>query len=132
MFFQVVSQYFTDSLVYGTHYFVVTQLRFGLSLELWFGYFNGNNGSQTFAEVVSRDFNFHLFQHLAVFGVFLQRTGQCTAETGKMRTSFDCIDIIDIGMYIFGESCIVHNGYFNRYSLLLRVQIDNVVDQVFT
>ena len=60
------------------------------------GYFNGNNGSQTFAEVVSRDFNFHLFQHLAVFGVFLQRTGQRTAETCQVCTTFDSVDIVNV------------------------------------
>ena len=132
MFFQIICQYFTHCLVNSTHHFVVTQLRFSLSFKLWFSYFYRNNGSQTFAEVISRNFNFYLFQHLAVFGVFLQRTGQRTAETCQVCTTFDSVDIVNVWVNVFGESGIVHDSHFNRNSLFFRVQIDNVVDQVFT
>ena len=130
MFFQIICQYFTHCLVNSTHHFVVTQLRFSLSFKLWFSYFYRNNGSQTFTEVISRDFNLHLFQHLAVFGVFLQRTGQRTAETCQVCTTFDSVDIVNVWVNVFGESGIVHDSHFNRNSLFFRVQIDNVVNQV--
>ena len=44
----------------------------------------------------------------------------------------DCIDIIDVRMYIFRESCIVHDCDFNRNSLFFGVQIDHIVNQVLT
>lgn len=101
------------------HYFVVAQLCLGLSFKLRFGYFYRNNGGQTFTEVISRDVHLYLFQHLAVFCIFLQRAGQCTPEAGQMSTTFDGVDIINIRVNVFREPGIVHDSYFDRNSLLL-------------
>ena len=70
MFFQVVAQCFADSLVYGTGYFVVSQLRLGLPFELWLCHFNRDDRCQPFAEVVAGDFNLCFFKQLGVVGIF--------------------------------------------------------------
>ena len=124
-------------MLYGAGYFAVTQFGFGLPFKLRFGYFDGNDGGEPLAEVLAGDFRLvllQLFQFLGVFvfSVFLQRTGQCRAETGQVRTAFYGIDVVDIRMDVFRITVVVHDGYFDRNPLLFRVQVYHVVEQVDT
>jgi hypothetical protein len=131
MFFQIIVQHFTYSLVDSTHHFVVSQLGFSLSFKLRFSNFYRDHGCKSFTEVITGDFYFDLFQHFAVFCILFQCTGQGTAETCQMRTAFYCIDIIDIRVDVLRESGIIHDSYLDGDVLLLRVQIDHIVNQVF-
>ena len=129
MFFQIVSQGFAYGLVYGSAYFVVTQLGFSLTFKLRLSYFYGDNGDQTFTEVFTRNFHFRFFQSLAFFGVFLQYAGQCRTESGFVCTAFNGVDVVDIRVKVFAESGVIHNGAFDRNALFLGVQIDDIVNK---
>ena len=87
MLFQVIGECFAYSLVHSSHNLVVTELCLGLSFKLRFGHLDGDNCGQTFAEVIAGNLYFGLFQHLVVFGIFLQGAGQRTAEAGQVRTA---------------------------------------------
>ena len=131
MLFQIIVQCFTYSLVYGSHNFAVSELRLGLSFKLWFLYLDRDYSRQTFTEVIACDFYFGFFQHLVVFGIFLQRTGQCAAETCKVRTTFDGIDIVYVRVDIFVIRRIVHDSHFHRCALFLCVDVDYIIYQMF-
>ena len=53
MFFQVIGQSFANCLIDGATHFAVAQLRLRLSLKLRFGYFDGDDGDESFTEVFS-------------------------------------------------------------------------------
>ena len=131
MLFQVIGECFAYSLVHSSHNLVVTELCLGLSFKLRFGHLDGDNCGQTFAEVIARNLYFSLFQHLVVFGIFLQGAGQRTAEAGQVRTAFDGIDIVYIRVDILVVGSIVHDGYFYRSTLLFGVDVDDIVHQMF-
>ena len=130
MFFQIVGKGFAHSLIHSTHYLVVTELRLGLSFKLRLCHLDGDYRSQSFAEVIAGNFDFGFLQHLVVFGIFLQRTGQCTAETGKVRTAFDGIDIVYVRVNVLIIRRVVHDGHFHRCALLLGVDVYYIVHEV--
>jgi len=131
MLFQVIGERFAYSLVYGSHNFVVAEFRFGLSFKLRFGHLDGDNRGQTFAEVVTGNLYLCLLQHLVVLGVFLQSTGQRTAETCQVSTTFNGIDIVYIRVDILIVGSVVHDGHFYRRTLFFGIDVDNIVHQMF-
>ena len=60
IFFQVVGEHCAYRLVDSTHYFVVPEFGFGLAFELRFLNLYRNNGSKSFAEIVTVDIKFKL------------------------------------------------------------------------
>ena len=46
-----------------------------------------------------------------------------------MRTTFNGVDVVDIGVQVLGVGSVVHNGYFDGGVLLLGVQIDYIIDE---
>ena len=131
MFFQVVAQSFTYGTVYGTADFAVTQFGLCLAFELRFGYLYRDNGHKTFAEVFALDFNLCLFDGLGIvfFGIFLQYTGQGSTETYYVCTAFDGIDVVYIRVEVFTIARVVHDGNFDRYTLLFCIQVNHIVDE---
>ena len=131
MLFQIISECFAYGLIDRTAHFVVAQLRLGLSFKLGFGHFHGNNGNQSFAEVLTGDFNLGFFQLFgaSVFGIFLQHTGQCRAETGLVRTAFLGVDVVDVGMQVFPIACVIHHGAFDGHARLLGIQINDIIEK---
>ena len=131
MLLQIVGECFAHSLVYGSHHLVVSEFCFGLPFKLRFGHFDGDYCGQAFAEVITRNLYFGLFQHLVVLGVFLQRTGKRTTETCQVGTAFDCIDIVYVRVDVLVVGSVVHDGHLHRCALFLGVNVDDIVHQMF-
>ena len=131
MLLQIITQGFADSLVHGTRYFVITQFGFRLSFELRFSHLDRDDGGQSLTEVIALDFDFRLLQQLGILGIFLQRTRQTTAETGEVRTTFYRVDIIDVRENTFVVGRIIGHGHLDRNALLLRYDMDNILNQFF-
>ena len=130
MFLQIIAQGFADGLIHGTRYFVITQLGFCLTFKLRFGHLDRNNGGQSLAEVIALDFDFCLLQQLGILGIFLQCTRQTTTETGEVRTTFYGINVIDIRENTFVVGSIIGHGHLDRNALLLRYDMDNILNQL--
>ena len=126
MFFQIITQCFSDGLVYGTGHFTVTQFCFCLSFKLRFGHLDRITAVRPSRKSSPWISTFCFFQQLRVFSIFLQCTCQTTTETGEVCTTFNCINIIYIGEHAFVERCVVCHGYFNRNTLLFCNDMDNV------
>lgn len=75
----------------------------GLPFELRLCDLDRNYGRQTLAEVVAVDIELEFGEHARILGVFLERAGQGAAETRQVRTAFDRVDIIDVGVYVLRE-----------------------------
>ena len=131
MFLQIVGECFTHSLVHSTHHLTVTELRLGLTLKLRFCHLHADYGSETFTEVFTRDFNLRLFNLLlsGLFCILLQHTRHRRAETSKVSTSFDGVDIVDVRVEIFRITSVVDNRHFYRDAFLLRVDVDHIRDK---
>ena len=135
IFFQVIAECFTHSHFHRSHYLGISELCFGLSFELRFGHFDGDNRCQSLAEVIAADFYFcffELFEQFVVFGVFFQRTCKSASETGQVSSSLNGVDIIHIRVNIFIVRGIVKHGNFYRCAVFLGRNVDDVVNQVFT
>ena len=48
-----------------------------------------------------------------------------------MGTPFNGIDVVYVRVYIFVIRSVVHDGYFHRCALLLGVDVDYIVHEVF-
>ena len=99
--FQPVHQLRTDDRFDDAFYFAVAEFRFCLSFELRLRNLHAQNGRQPFAEIVSRQLNFIVFNETVFRCEVVERPCQRSSETDKMRASFMCVDIIDIGKNIF-------------------------------
>ena len=101
VFLQVEVQHLAHHRAHNAVHLAVAQLRLGLSFELRLGHFHRDDGSETLAEVVARNFYLlllYLLQHLVIHRITLQRGGQGTTETRQVRTTFDGVDVVDVGM----------------------------------
>ncbi len=94
--FEVVTQSCRHGLIDGRRYLVVAELGLGLSLELRLGHLDRDDSRETLAEVVAVDIELQLGEHARVVGIFFQSTRQSAAETGKVRTALDRIDVVDV------------------------------------
>ncbi len=92
--FEVVTQSCRHGLIDGRRYLVVAELGLGLSLELRLR--PRDDSRETLAEVVAVDIELQLGEHARVVGIFFQSTRQSAAETGKVRTALDRIDVVDV------------------------------------
>ena len=127
MFLQIILEHITHRLTDHTLYLTVAQLGLGLPFKLRLRHFHGDNGGQSLTEVVARNLNlvlFELVEHLVVAGIPLQGIGEGTTETGKMRTAFYCVDIIDVRVDIFVPAVVVLHHHLNRNPALLGLNIN--------
>ena len=103
MFLQIIGQRLTHSLLNGTSHLTVTQLGLCLTLELRLSHLHADDRSQTLTEVFATDFNLLLLQflrYLVVVSIFLQHTCQSCTETLQVRTTFDGVDVVYVGVDI--------------------------------
>lgn len=49
-----------------------------------------------------------------------------------MCSSFDCVDVVDVGVYVFVVGCVVHDGHFDGCALFFGVEVYYVVEEVCT
>ena len=101
MLLKIVCESLANSLLYGTCHLAVAKLGLGLSLELRFCHLDADDGCKSFAEVLTADFDMVLCQLLEFLGalclgVSLERTCQRCAESLKVGTTLDGVDVVDV------------------------------------
>ena len=137
MFLQIGGESLTHSLLHGSCHLAVAQLGLGLSFKLRFGHLDGDNGSESLAEVLTTDFHLVLdqllqFLHTLLLGIGLQSAGESGTEALQMGSTLYGIDIVDIGMEILAVSCVVHDGHLDGHTLLLCAEIDDIIKEMST
>ena len=130
MLLEIVFQSLADGGLYGTDDLVVAEFRLCLTLKLRLEHLHRNHCSKSFAEVVAGDVDFYLFEHLRVFGIFLERKRQAATEARQVCSAFYGVDVVDKRKNGFVERCIVGERNLYGYALALRVDVDNIVDEL--
>ena len=122
MLLEIVGQSLAHSLLHGTCHLTIAQFGLGLTLKLRFCHLDGDDGSETLAEVLACHFNLGLLYLLGNgwvgIGIFFQCTGQCHTESHQMGSSLYGIDIVYIRMDVFAVIGVVHHCHLDRYTLL--------------
>ena len=134
MFFQIIAKGLAYGLLNGTRHFAVAQLGFGLAFKLRLGHLDGDNGGKSFAEVFACYFNLRFFYLLGynrvVVGVGFERTRKGHAETRKVGTAFNGVDVVHIRVYVLAVIGVIHHSHLDGDVLFLRFKVDNVVEEV--
>ena len=60
---------------------------------------NAENCRNALAEIITT--GRYPFEEVFFLAVVVQRTCQCTSKTGHVRSAFDRMDIVDIGLHVF-------------------------------
>ena len=134
MLFQIVGERLAYGLLYGAGDFRVAQFGLRLTFKLRLGYLDADDGCQSLAEVFAGNLDLGLLDLLrdlrVGIGVFLQCARQCHAESDEMRTAFDGVDVVNVGVNVLRVVGVVHHCHFDGHALLLGLQVDDVVEQV--
>ena len=75
-------------------YVGVAELALCLSLELRLGEFDADNGSQSLADIVTRELLVAVFENGIFASVVVENAGQSGLETGLMSTAVNGVDIV--------------------------------------
>ena len=131
VFLQIVGECFTHGLVHSTHHLAIAEFCFGLSFKLRFSYLHANHRRETFAEVLTCDFDFRLLNLLLrrFFRILFQHTRHRRAETREVSTTFDGVDVVDVRMKVFRIACVVNNRNFHGDTLFFRVDVNHIRDE---
>ena len=97
----------------------VTQLGLGLSLELRLGDLHGDHSRQTLTEILRSKVTLELREKIVLLGIVLQRARKTHLETLKMGTTLYGVDVVDVGIYLLGESVVVREGDVDRDHLVI-------------
>ena len=131
---EIVGESLAYSLLHGTCHLAVAELGLCLTLELWLCYLDRDYGCESFAEVFACDFYLRLLNLLrdsrVVVGVSLQCACEGCAETGEVCTALYGVDVVYVRVDVLRVVGVVHHCHFDRYALLLCLQIDYVVEEV--
>ena len=129
---QVVAQSLRQCTINSCRNLVVTQLSLGLALELRLCNLNRYYSCQALTEVITANLELNLRQHTRLICILLQSTSQSTTETGEVSTTLDGVDIIYIRVYILRERIVVLHCNLYRNTVLLGVEVDNLLDNLLT
>ena len=134
--FEVISQCLAYSRGHHTCHFGVAQFGLGLSFELRFSHFDGDDGCESLTEVIRVDggvtflvAQFGFLEEFALLGVFLHHAGESRAEALYVRSAFYGVDIIDIRMDVLVEIAVVDHSHFNGCAVLACIEMNNIGDE---
>ncbi len=98
-------QFFVDDTGNEPRRFGVTQLGFGLSLELRIAQFDRNDRGQAFTDIITGQFLDQLLGQIGVLDVVVDGTGQGGLVTGQVGTTFDGADVVRkrVGVFLVGR-----------------------------
>src|SRR5699024_9075185 len=116
--FQPVAELFVHCRVDVAAGFGVTQFGFGLAFELWFGQLHGDDGGETFTNVVTGEVFVFIAQDLVFAGVAVDEGGQGATEAFFVGTTLVGVDRVGVGVYRFGVGGGPLHGHFNRHAQL--------------
>ena len=109
----------------------VAEFGLGLALKLWLKHLYRDHGSETLAEVLGLDVDFHFLEHLAILGIFLQGRTQTAAESGEVSSTLNGIDIVDKRIDVLVERGVVGHCHLHRDVALVGADVNHIVDKSF-
>ena len=115
--------------LHSANHLGVAEFCLGLSLKLRLKDLNRDNGGESLTEVLGLNVNFHLVEHLAVLGIFLERRAQTAAETGEVGTTLNGVDVVDKGIDVLVKRGVIGHGNFHGDVALVGANVDNIVDE---
>ena len=101
VFFHVLAQQFVDDGFDEAVDFGVHEPYFGLRFKLRITHFNGNNGDQSFAEIVTGG-KLLAFVEVIVAGVAVEGTGQAGTKAADMGAAVKIVNVVGKGDDVFG------------------------------
>ena len=129
IFFEVFAETIADDGVDDAFDFAVAELGFGLAFELRMGDAHRDDGGEAFADIVAG--GNEIFQQVFLLAVLVQRASECGAEAGNVGAAFDGVDVVDVGVDVFGVFAAILQGDFVADAVLLAADVDDVGMQRF-
>ena len=131
MFFEVGTQAFRDEVIHDALDFEIAELRLGLTFKLRIRHFDRNDAGQPFTDIIAGKVRFIVLENVILACVFIEDAGERGAETGKVHTAFDGIDVIDEGIHAFAVACLVlHRDVDDDLILLAFESDDGRIDKI--
>ena len=120
------SQLFVD---YGLHDagYVGIQFALGLAFELGLRQLYADHGYQAFADVVSGQIFFYVFEQAHLLAGVVDGAGQRGAEAGEMRASVDGVDVVGETENGFRVGVVVLEADFDVHVVLVGFHVDGFV-----
>ena len=111
------------------HYagYVGIQLAFGLAFELGLRQLDADHGYQAFANVVSGEIFFHVFEQAHLLSGVVDGAGERGAEAGKMRAAIDGVDVVGKTENGFRIGVVVLEADFDMHLVFVGFHVDGFV-----
>ena len=113
IFIKIVAKFFVDKRLNNPLDVRITQLGFGLPLELGILDANGNHGGQTLTHIVSGKSFLEILDQIVDLGKIVDRARNSRFETGEMGPTLNGIDIVHKGKNIVIEGTAILKSYFD-------------------
>ena len=117
IFFQVLAEELAKGGVDDAFDLGIVQAVFGLGLELRLGHADGDDGGQPFAKVLAA--GDEVLEHVLFFAVVVERPRQGRAEAEDVGAAVGRVDVVDVGVEVFGVFVRVLQGDFDLTFLRL-------------
>ena len=134
MLLEVVGKSFAHSLVDGTLHLGVAKFCLGLTFKLGLCHLDGDDCSESLAEVLRRNLNLCLLNLLrnlrVVVGIFLQGASEGSTEAGEVCSTLHRINIVHVRVDVLGIVGVVHHCHLDRNALLLSFEVDDIIDKM--
>ena len=131
---KIVGERLAYSLLNGACHLAVAELGLCLTLELRLCHLDSDYGCEALAEVLACYLYLRLLYLLrdsrVVVGVSLQRACKGCAETGEVCAALYGVDVVYVRVDVLRVVGVVHHSHFDRYALLLGLEIDDVVEEM--
>ena len=103
------------------------QLALGLAFELRLRQLDADHGHQTFANVVSGEIFFYVFEQAHLLAGVVDGAGQRGAEAGEMRAAIDGVDVVGKAENGFRVGVVVLHADFHGHAVALGFHVDGLV-----
>ncbi len=121
--FEELVEVFAEEAVDDAFDFAVAELGFSLAFELRMGHAATDDGGEAFAEIFAR--GDEVFEEAAVFAVLVDAAGEGGAEAGQVRAAFGGVDVVDVGVDVFGVLGGVLHGDFDGDALFFAFDVQH-------
>ncbi len=105
----------------------ITELGFGLTLELGIGELGRDDGGQPLAHVLAGEVVVLLLELALVAGVLVQRAGQRGAKAGEMGAAVNGVDVVGVGEHRLLVGAVPLHGHLDCALRALAGEVDDLL-----
>lgn len=99
-----------DDFLHDAVDFTVGELGLGLAFESGFGYFDGDDSGEAFADVVAAEGGVFVFEEVVSFGVLVDDACEGGSEAGEVGAAFDVVNGVGVGVDLVVVAAVVLQG----------------------